>query len=75
MNGMQDTNGKHPVSLNGSRGPAEPLVKVQPPRREDLQPTYAQVIQPDTQDDSQHGWYGCKYIHSQTQHQVATVGY
>ncbi|KAK0248885.1 hypothetical protein LTR35_011297 [Friedmanniomyces endolithicus] len=58
MNGMQDTNGKHPVSLNGSRGPAEPLVKVQPPRREDLQPTYAQVIQPDTHDDSQHGWYG-----------------
>lgn len=47
MNGSADTNGKAP--LNGSGGsrprPADdPLVKVQPPRREDLQPSYAQVI-------------------------------
>lgn len=36
----------------------DPIVKVQPPRREDLQPSYAQVIKPDTEDASQHGWYG-----------------
>jgi len=36
----------------------EPLVKVQPPRREDLQPSYARIIKPDTEDDNQHGWYG-----------------
>lgn len=35
-----------------------PLVKVEPPRREDLQPSYARHIQPDSQDESQHGWYG-----------------
>jgi len=60
MNGRSDSNGKAPISTNGSsrRGVDEPLVKVQPPRREDLQPSYAQVIKPDTQDDSQHGWYG-----------------
>ncbi|KAK5678830.1 hypothetical protein LTS10_008485 [Elasticomyces elasticus] len=58
MNGGGDSS-KAPLSLNGSsRRTDEPLVKVQPPRREDLQPSYAQVIHPDTQDDSQHGWYG-----------------
>lgn len=36
----------------------EPILMVQPARREDLQPSYAQVLRPDTQDDSQHGWYG-----------------
>ena len=34
------------------------LIKVQPPRREDLQPSYAQVIKPDSEDVAQHGWYG-----------------
>lgn len=60
MNGINDTNGKAPI--NGDRSPRrvdnEPLVKVQPPRREDLQPSYAQVIKPDTEDEAQHGWYG-----------------
>jgi len=37
---------------------ADPLVHVQPPRREDLQPSYASVLKPDTEDASQHGWYG-----------------
>jgi hypothetical protein len=37
-----------------------PIVHVQPPRREDLQPSYARVIKPDTEDESQHGWYGSK---------------
>lgn len=52
---MNTSNGKAP--LNGSPR-NEPLVKVQPPRREDLQPSYAQVIKPDTEDEAQHGWYG-----------------
>lgn len=41
-----------------SRNPGEPIVHVQPPRREDLQPSYAQVIKPDTEDASNTGWYG-----------------
>ncbi|KAM0714271.1 hypothetical protein Q7P37_010058 [Cladosporium fusiforme] len=41
-----------------SRGPGDPIVHVQPPRREDLQPSYAQVIKPDTEDASNTGWYG-----------------
>ena len=36
----------------------EPLTKVQPPRREDLQPSYASIIKPDTEDASAYSWYG-----------------
>ncbi|KAF2195329.1 stomatin family protein-like protein [Zopfia rhizophila CBS 207.26] len=53
--------GKAPVGVNGasSRNPVdEPIVKVQPPRREDLQPSYARVIKPDDADSDNHGWYG-----------------
>lgn len=32
------------------------VIKVQPPRREDLQPSYAQTLQGD--DETNHGWYG-----------------
>ena len=32
------------------------VIKVQPPRREDLQPAYAQKLQGD--DEEVHGWYG-----------------
>ncbi|KIW66208.1 hypothetical protein PV04_08408 [Phialophora macrospora] len=32
------------------------LIKVQPPRREDLQPSYAQMLQGD--EEQNHGWYG-----------------
>ncbi|ETI25327.1 hypothetical protein G647_02099 [Cladophialophora carrionii CBS 160.54] len=32
------------------------LIKVQPPRREDLQPSYAQTLQGD--EEQNHGWYG-----------------
>jgi len=53
---MTDTtptsNGKAP------RRPSDPIVRVQPPRREDLQPSYAQNIHPDTEDAATHGWYG-----------------
>jgi len=59
--GMSD-NGKAPVNgtsaHNVSRSPDDPLVKVQPPRREDLQPSYARVIKPDDADSDTHGWYG-----------------
>ncbi|KAB8305004.1 hypothetical protein EYC80_004311 [Monilinia laxa] len=34
-----------------------PLVNVQPPRREDLQPSYAQILQGDD-DTNTSGWYG-----------------
>lgn len=32
------------------------IIKVQPPRREDLQPSYAQQLQGD--EETKHGWYG-----------------
>ena len=32
------------------------VIKVQPPRREDLQPSYAQTLQ--TDENEAHGWYG-----------------
>lgn len=60
---MED-NGKAPMPVNGTNGQAptrrleEPVVKVQPPRREDLQPSYAKVIEPDDADADTHGWYG-----------------
>ena len=47
------TNGKAPVN-----GIDAGLIKVQPPRRQDLQPSYAQVIKPDAQEVEAHGWYG-----------------
>lgn len=56
---MSDINGKAPV--NGGGAPSridEPIVKVQPPRREDLQPSYARVIKPDDADADTNGWYG-----------------
>lgn len=57
---MSSQNGKAPINGNsvGGDSAANPLVKVQPPRREDLQPSYASVIKPDTEDEAQHGWYG-----------------
>jgi len=33
------------------------VIKVQPPRREDLQPSYAQTLQGDTEIEN-YGWYG-----------------
>ncbi|RDL41236.1 uncharacterized protein BP5553_01215 [Venustampulla echinocandica] len=51
-------------SVNGGSRPSRtrpgasggPMVNVEPPRREDLQPSYAQVLQND--DVGAHGWYG-----------------
>lgn len=47
------TNGAGP---NQQPGTAAPLINVQPPRREDLQPKYAQILTDD--DAGDHGWYG-----------------
>lgn len=57
------TNGASKAAVNdmpgqGSLNSADPLVKVQPPRREDLQPSYASIIKPDDADADGHGWYG-----------------
>jgi hypothetical protein len=54
---MSDTS-KAPVNGAGSSRHVDegPLVKVQPPRREDLQPSYARVIKPDD-GDAEHDWY------------------
>ena len=42
--------------VNGNPGNSVPIVDVQPPRREDLQPSYSQVLHAD--DGDGHGWYG-----------------
>jgi len=54
-----------PTTANGFRsqngGPgalANNLISVQPPRREDLQPAYAQTLQGESDDAGSHGWYG-----------------
>jgi regulator of protease activity HflC (stomatin/prohibitin superfamily) len=53
--------GKAPINGTGpsSQTTADhhPLVKVEPPRMEDLQPSYAKIISGDGVNDS-HGWYG-----------------
>jgi erythrocyte band 7 integral membrane protein len=55
---MSDINGKAPVNGAGAARLDDPIIKVQPPRREDLQPSYAQVIKPDDADADTNGWYG-----------------
>ncbi|KAK6441715.1 hypothetical protein LTR95_002048 [Oleoguttula sp. CCFEE 5521] len=58
MNGING-NGKAPLDGAGSGIINKPIIDVQPPRREDLQPSYAQIIKADDQDDdSVTGWYG-----------------
>lgn len=51
-----NTSSNSKAPLNGQRN-NEPLVKVQPPRREDLQPSYAKIIKSDDQDQDAVGWY------------------
>jgi hypothetical protein len=52
------------AALNGGFRPshnpaglANPMVVVEPPRREDLQPSYAQTLAGES-DTGAHGWYG-----------------
>ncbi|KAF1967523.1 stomatin family protein-like protein [Bimuria novae-zelandiae CBS 107.79] len=56
-NGKAPTNGA-PSMTPSRRNIDEPLVKIQPPRREDLQPSYARAIKPDDAQSDDHGWYG-----------------
>ncbi|KAL9107443.1 MAG: hypothetical protein Q9227_007640 [Pyrenula ochraceoflavens] len=49
-------NGKAPVNNTGFRPQNGGIVRVQPPKREDLQPSYAQTLQGD--EGPVHGWYG-----------------
>lgn len=58
-------NGKSPAPngsgfRNGANvgGPNAGMISVQPPRREDLQPAYAQTLQGESEDAGTHGWYG-----------------
>jgi erythrocyte band 7 integral membrane protein len=51
-------------SVNGGFRPTHtpgrsdsPMVNVEPPRREDLQPSYAQTLAGES-DQGNHGWYG-----------------
>lgn len=53
-----DTNGKAPAQpVAGHSGHNSALVNVQPPRLADLQPRYAQKIEPDGDNPDAHGWY------------------
>ena len=56
LNGTRSSAQKAPRSAGGATGNG-PLVKVQPPQREDLQPSYAQKIQHDDTNPSNNGWY------------------
>ncbi len=47
--------GYRPPKIPGDN--PNPLVTVQPPRREDLQPSYAQTLVGES-DQGNHGWYG-----------------
>jgi len=51
---MQAESSSHAPTAPSSE---RPLVSVVPPRREDLQPSYAQLLPPQ-EDDGTHGWYG-----------------
>jgi hypothetical protein len=56
-----ETNGNKPVvvGFKAHHAPGRsdnPLIAVEPPRREDLQPSYAQVLAGD--DGAAHSWYG-----------------
>lgn len=50
------TNGASSGNAVGFRPAHAGVIKVQPPRREDLQPSYAQTLQGD--EETNHGWYG-----------------
>ncbi|KAL8948983.1 MAG: hypothetical protein Q9222_004871 [Ikaeria aurantiellina] len=50
--GFKANGNNNPGAGNGG------IIKVEPPRREDLQPAYAQTLQGDHDDAAAHGWYG-----------------
>ena len=54
---MPTSNGKAKAA-NANHGNISDFPAVQPPKREDLQPSYARVLFPDTEDTAAHSWYG-----------------
>jgi hypothetical protein len=42
------------------------VIKVQPPRREDLQPSYAQTLQGESEDTNTNSWYASMSMSSPT---------
>lgn len=54
---INGSNGKGRAMMPGTQANGQPLVIVEPPRKEDLQPSYARVISGDD-DAGAHGWYG-----------------
>lgn len=61
VNGKSVAHSEEVVQGGGYRnanpgGVNAPMVNVQPPRRDDLQPSYAQTLVDD--DFGSHGWYG-----------------
>lgn len=53
---VKTNGGTSPNNGVGFRPQNGGVIKVQPPRREDLQPSYAQTLQGD--EEATHGWYG-----------------
>jgi len=55
--GTDTSASKAPLNGHGESSDG-PIIKVEPPRREDLQPSYATVLFPDSHESDGHGWYG-----------------
>ena len=51
-------NGKAPLTNGSNSNHRDNLFQVQPPRKQDLQPSYAAVLNPEVADASATGWYG-----------------
>jgi len=58
-NGNTDVDGLLPLPTKPTHqeAPRKALVTVQPPRREDLQPSYASTMAAYPDDNAAHGWY------------------
>lgn len=56
-NGKAGSSNQNPGAI-GFRPTNGGIVKVQPPRKEDLQPSYAQVLEGNETHAETHGWYG-----------------
>lgn len=57
--GKSSVDGYHNgIEARGPNAVASNMLAVQPPRREDLQPAYAQTLQGESEDAATHGWYG-----------------
>jgi len=64
MSAPGSTNGKTAIggTLASRSGLPDDLVKVQPARLEDFQPSYARHVEPDLENPAIHGWYA-SFIH------------